>query len=64
MNVGLHLISEFALLNGLYCRSGNIREVLIFANFARRINLRISRKFAQIGGNPNTRKDLVIFARF
>ena len=25
----------------IYCRSGNIREVLIFANFARRTNLRI-----------------------
>ena len=25
----------------IYCRSGNIREVLIFANFARRINSRI-----------------------
>ena len=27
----------------VYCRSGNIREVLIFAYFARRVNLRIQK---------------------
>ena len=39
-----------------YCRSGNIREVLIFANFARRTNSRIQESREEYYYNSPTKE--------
>ena len=41
-----------------YCRSGNIREVLIFANFARRTHLRIQELRENYYFNSSTKEKL------
>ena len=47
-----------SLYNFIYCRSGNIREVLIFANFARRTNSRIQEPRENYHYNSATEKNL------